>query len=142
MGNLGKYSSFLNIFCQVEAKKDDPEVRQKALDIEDLVKVGRKKTFCPYYMARELKQDADIIFLPYNYLLDPKSRKAHGVELQVGCGFVTLVGRVFASDKICMPCLFSHFVTYKYRLLFFFTESIHYQFIYLFINLRYCFLFI
>lgn len=95
-----KYSSFLNLFYQVEAKKDDPEVRQKALDIEDLVKVGRKKTFCPYYMARELKQDADIIFLPYNYLLDPKSRKAHGVELQVGRGFViSLVGHIYVCVK-------------------------------------------
>ena len=32
-------------------------------------------------MSRELKNEADIVFLPYNYLLDPKSRKAHGVEL-------------------------------------------------------------
>lgn len=83
---------------QVEAKKDDPEVRQKALDIEDLVKVGRKKTFCPYYMARELKQDADIIFLPYNYLLDPKSRKAHGVELQ---GNIVIFDEAHNVEKMC-----------------------------------------
>ena len=37
---------------------------------------------CPYYMARELKANADIIFMPYNYLLDAKSRRIHGVELQ------------------------------------------------------------
>lgn len=27
---------------------------------------------CPYYIAKELKNDADVIFMPYNYLLDAK----------------------------------------------------------------------
>lgn len=27
---------------------------------------------CPYYMARELKTNAEIVFMPYNYMLDPK----------------------------------------------------------------------
>lgn len=27
---------------------------------------------CPYYLSRSLKQQADIVFTPYNYLLDPK----------------------------------------------------------------------
>lgn len=27
---------------------------------------------CPYYLARELKSDADVIFMPYNYILDVK----------------------------------------------------------------------
>ena len=29
---------------------------------------------CPYYLSRNLKQQADIIFMPYNYLLDTKVR--------------------------------------------------------------------
>lgn len=29
---------------------------------------------CPYFLARTLKQQADIIFMPYNYLLDAKVR--------------------------------------------------------------------
>lgn len=29
---------------------------------------------CPYYLSRNLKQQADIIFMPYNYLLDAKVR--------------------------------------------------------------------
>lgn len=27
---------------------------------------------CPYYLSRNLRQQADIIFMPYNYLLDAK----------------------------------------------------------------------
>ena len=34
---------------------------------------GKKHTFCPYYMSRELYQTADVIFMPYNYLLDHKA---------------------------------------------------------------------
>lgn len=44
-----------------------------------LSRLGR---VCPYYMAKELKTNADIIFMPYNYLLDARARGAHGVELQ------------------------------------------------------------
>lgn len=29
---------------------------------------------CPYYLSRNLTQRADILFMPYNYLLDPKVR--------------------------------------------------------------------
>ncbi|XP_052274161.1 regulator of telomere elongation helicase 1-like isoform X2 [Dreissena polymorpha] len=49
-------------------------------------------------MARELKADADIIFMPYNYLLDPKTRKAHGVELQ---GNVVIFDEAHNLEKIC-----------------------------------------
>lgn len=66
----------------VESKKEDSSVKDNTiLDIEDLVKVGKKLSCCPYYLAKDLKQTADIIFMPYNYLLDPKARKANGIEL-------------------------------------------------------------
>ncbi|GAA28295.2 regulator of telomere elongation helicase 1 [Clonorchis sinensis] len=52
------------------------------VDIEDLVKLGKSTGCCPYYMSRESKTDAEIIFTPYNYLLDPKIRKLYNIELQ------------------------------------------------------------
>eukprot|EP00798_Chlamydomonas_sp_ICE-L_P016620 gene16620-22867_t len=44
-------------------------------DIEELVTHGRNHKLCPFYMSRELCKDADIVFLPYNYLLDANTRQ-------------------------------------------------------------------
>lgn len=49
---------------------------QAAWDIEDLVTLGKRIRSCSYYAARELMQDAWIIFCPYNYLLDPMIRES------------------------------------------------------------------
>lgn len=46
----------------------------KVLDIEDLVALGTEHKFCPYYMSQEMTERADIIFSPYNYILDEKTR--------------------------------------------------------------------
>lgn len=72
-----------HFYKRVEQKKIDPAVCNGGiLDIEDLVKVGQQQGFCPFYMTKELKQYADIVFTPYNYLLDPRTRKGIGLELQ------------------------------------------------------------
>ena len=44
------------------------------MDIEDLVGLGEKRTVCPYFVSREMAHTSDLIFLPYNYLIDPKTR--------------------------------------------------------------------
>ena len=41
-------------------------------DIESLRKNGEKRKLCPYYVSREMAANADLIFLPYNYLVDPR----------------------------------------------------------------------
>uniref|UniRef100_T1JFC6 Regulator of telomere elongation helicase 1 homolog n=1 Tax=Strigamia maritima TaxID=126957 RepID=T1JFC6_STRMM len=56
--------------------------RDNILDIEELVALGNKSKICPYYFARTLKNSADIIFMPYNYILDSKARRAQGIELE------------------------------------------------------------
>ncbi|MGH0156996.1 UNVERIFIED_CONTAM: hypothetical protein FKN15_032929 [Acipenser sinensis] len=63
-------------------KSTEKELVNTILDVEDLVKNGNKHRVCPYYLSRSLKQQADVIFMPYNYLLDPKSRRAHNIELK------------------------------------------------------------
>ncbi|XP_045442357.1 Fanconi anemia group J protein isoform X4 [Pipistrellus kuhlii] len=54
----------------------------EAWDIEELVSLGKKLKACPYYTARELIQDADIIFCPYNYLLDAQIRESMDINLK------------------------------------------------------------
>ena len=54
----------------------------EAWDLEDLVKVGKKVKACLYYAVRELKTSAQIIFCPYNYLVDPGIRKAMEINLK------------------------------------------------------------
>ncbi|XP_028400578.1 Fanconi anemia group J protein homolog isoform X2 [Dendronephthya gigantea] len=53
----------------------------EAWDLTELVELGEKLEGCPYYMTRELKQSSDIIFCPYNYLIDPCIRKQMDITL-------------------------------------------------------------
>ena len=52
-----------------------------AWDLEDFVKLGRRVRACPYYASRELMSSAEIIFCPYNYLVDPRIRSQMNINL-------------------------------------------------------------
>jgi len=81
-----------------EAKKEEPDFREPVLDIEDLVVLGKKHSACPYFMTKEIRKSADIIFMPYNYLLDPKVRKIHNIELQ---GNIIIFDEGHNVEKMC-----------------------------------------
>lgn len=78
------------------------------MDIEDLVKFGREQKVslefcitifflprfylidavallhyqaCSYYLGRQLQEDADIILMPYNYLIDPVTRASQKINV-------------------------------------------------------------
>lgn len=53
-----------------------------ALDIEDLVHLGRNVGTCPYYGSRSMVQAADLIVLPYQSLLSKSSRESLGLVLK------------------------------------------------------------
>ncbi|XP_075709107.1 Fanconi anemia group J protein [Rhinoderma darwinii] len=54
----------------------------QAWDIEELVGLGKRLRACAYYAARELMMEADIIFCPYNYLLDSQIRESMEICLK------------------------------------------------------------
>ncbi|XP_051887107.1 regulator of telomere elongation helicase 1 isoform X2 [Pristis pectinata] len=90
-----------HFYNNVEEKSTEREFSESILDVEDLVKSGNKHRVCPYYLARALKQIAEIIFMPYNYLLDPKSRKAHDIDL---CGTIVIFDEAHNVEKVCEEC--------------------------------------
>lgn len=88
-----------HFYNKVEIKKNQPCVREQSiLDIEDLVTIGKKHSFCPYFMSKELKQQADIIFMPYNYILDHRARKSLGIELSNN---IIILDEAHNIEKIC-----------------------------------------
>ncbi|KAJ7005627.1 Fanconi anemia group J protein [Populus alba x Populus x berolinensis] len=50
-------------------------------DIEDLVKVGQVVKGCSYYAARSMADDAQLVFCPYNYIINPVIRGAMEVDI-------------------------------------------------------------
>jgi DNA repair helicase (rad3) len=55
---------------------------QPVLDIEELVSLGKKRKVCPFYLSRGQVADAEIIFVPYNYLFDKDARSSTLAEVQ------------------------------------------------------------
>lgn len=50
-------------------------------DIEDLVQFGQKEKACPFFISRDLNETAELVFCPYNYIVDPAIRSAMSIDL-------------------------------------------------------------
>ncbi|KAJ5078619.1 regulator of telomere elongation helicase 1 [Anaeramoeba ignava] len=57
-------------------------ISDKIMDIEDLVSFGVKNQVCPFYLSREMQKEADILFIPFQYLISPTTRKTLKIELE------------------------------------------------------------
>lgn len=55
-------------------KKMKNVLSNNILDVEDLHLIGREQGFCPYYYEIDNCKGAEIIFMPYNYLVDDNIR--------------------------------------------------------------------
>lgn len=57
-------------------------IGDKIFDIEELKSEGKKCAGCPYFAARGMQEDADVIFAPYNYLIDANVRESSEIKLE------------------------------------------------------------
>ncbi|XP_033112136.1 Fanconi anemia group J protein homolog [Anneissia japonica] len=81
-----KFGESCNYYNNVHRIKSQWQLERYGLDtawdIEDLVRVGKKAKACPYFAVRGLKDEANVVFCPYNYLIDPKIRKSMDIVLK------------------------------------------------------------
>lgn len=73
-------------------------VGQNIFDIEEIVREGKRCGGCPYFAARKLADDADIIFAPYNYLLDRNVRGNTAIELS---NSIIIIDEAHNIDDVC-----------------------------------------
>ena len=67
-------------FANVAHKRD--KLSWKPQDIEDLHEHAKKHKYCPYYSEKFKSVFADIIFMPYNQIIDWKLRKNSFLNLE------------------------------------------------------------
>ncbi|KAI8891940.1 hypothetical protein BC833DRAFT_654057 [Globomyces pollinis-pini] len=70
------------IYAQNEKRLAMKDALPEIWDIEDIVTAGKKLQACPYYAARNLSKSADVVFAPYNYIVDPLIRNSMDMELE------------------------------------------------------------
>lgn len=53
-------------FKDMTPENFEPQFKESVMDIEDLKKAGKTNTRCPYFAAKRLAEQAQVIFMPYN----------------------------------------------------------------------------
>ena len=68
------------VCCRPAWSAANSHLHTQALDIEDLMVLGKEQCMCPYFYSRDRMTDADMVLLPYNYLIDPSIRNRLGLS--------------------------------------------------------------
>jgi Rad3-related DNA helicase len=66
-------------------------------DIEDLARMGKRIGGCSYYASRDMVKHADVVFAPYNYLVDPSVRASCNISLK---GAVVIIDEAHNAEDI------------------------------------------
>lgn len=73
-------------------------IGDRIFDIEEAKGEGRRCGGCPYYASRILNEDADVIFAPYNYLIDGRIRENIGLRLE---NSVVIIDEAHNIEDVC-----------------------------------------
>jgi hypothetical protein len=77
---------------------------EEVMDLEDILRFATQHRACPYYAARQRVEDADLVLLPYNYLLDRKTMGATMLDLRGACVIFDEAHNVESSCGDAVSC--------------------------------------
>lgn len=90
--NHCRYISKVEKFVQ----KDGDSVLSK--NMEELVDFGNDNDLCPYYLSREIVDKAEIIFCPFDYIVNQTIREAMNIRLE---GSVVIFDEAHNIEDVC-----------------------------------------
>eukprot|EP00924_Labyrinthula_sp_SR-Ha-C_P007404 snap_masked-scaffold_24-processed-gene-2.34-mRNA-1 protein AED:0.02 eAED:0.02 QI:0/-1/0/1/-1/1/1/0/767 len=76
-------------------------------DLDDIKKYGKENNVCPYFLVREIIQEADVIVFNYQYLLDPKISKI--IVKEINRESIIVFDEAHNIDNVCIEALSVHF---------------------------------
>lgn len=71
-----------SFFKKLKKTNDLRRATPPVWDIEDMLALAKRHRECAYFRARDALDHANLVFCPYNYLLDPAIREAVGINLK------------------------------------------------------------
>ncbi|KAF7677269.1 Fanconi anemia group J protein [Astathelohania contejeani] len=78
--------------------KDKLSKRIAIYDIEELKKEGKKCSGCPYYASRIMADKSEVIFAPYNYLIDSNIRSNMSINLE---NSIIIIDEAHNIEDVC-----------------------------------------
>ena len=69
------------------------------MDLEDLLRYGEDHRMCPYFSTREVLGEAELVLMPYNYLIDASIREKLQLSLQ---GAVVVFDEAHNLESVCV----------------------------------------
>lgn len=97
--------------CQYSLAKNIPNEflpygRLEKFDLEDLMNYCKQKMICPYSLARVMMKKADLVFCPYNYILNPKVK---GQMMLSILGVILIIDEAHNIENTIRECIsFNH----------------------------------
>ncbi len=89
-----------NFYETYEKDSSDAEVPTGVYSLDDIKDLGRKRGWCPYFMARHLLNRADIVVYNYQYMLDPKVANLVSKELEAES--IVVFDEAHNIDNVCI----------------------------------------